>query len=191
MIAGLVLAAGEGRRFGAGSKLLADVGGRPVLERAVAAQCAATEIDRVVVVLGAGADEVLSSVRFGRAETVVCADWAEGQAASLRCGVAALRHAERVVVTLGDQPLMKEELVARVALETPPARAVYAGRPGHPAVLGPEQLAAVPALRGDRGARDLLRGCREIDCSAYGDAARDVDTPRDLEAIRDEARAVL
>ena len=187
MIAGLVLAAGEGRRFGGGSKLLADLDGRPVLERAVAAQTGTMAVERVVVVVGAAADEVMSSIRFGRAEPVVCPEWAEGQAASLRCGVAALAGAGRVVVTLGDQPLMLPELVARFAHEEPPARALYAGRPGHPAVLGPDQLKAVARLHGDRGARDLLHGCRAIDCSAYGDAGRDVDTPRDLAAIRDEA----
>jgi len=189
--AGLVLAAGEGRRFGSASKLLAELDGRPLLEWAVAAQCASPALERVVVVLGADAEEVRAGVDLGRAEAVVCQEWAEGQAASLRRGVAALSGAERVVVTLGDQPLMPAELVTRFAGEDPPARALYTGRPGHPVVLGAEQLLAVGDLRGHRGARDLLRGCRTIDCSAYGDASRDVDTPEDLEAIRDEARAVL
>jgi CTP:molybdopterin cytidylyltransferase MocA len=189
VIAGLVLAAGEGRRFGEKSKLLADVCGRPVLERAVSAQIGVDSLERVVVVLGARANELLSAVRFGRAEPVVCAEWADGQAASLRCGVAALAAAERVVVTLGDQPLMLPELVALFAHEEPPARAVYSGMPGHPVVLGRDQLQAVAGLRGHRGARDLLHGCREIDCSAHGNASRDVDTARDLQAVRDEVGA--
>jgi molybdenum cofactor cytidylyltransferase len=191
VIAGLVLAAGEGSRFGEASKLVADLHGRPVLECAVAAQIAVAALERVVVVLGAAADELLAAVSFGRAETVLCDEWAQGQAASLRCGVAALAEADRVVVTLGDQPLMRAELVARFAREEPPARAVYSGRPGHPAVLGREQLRAAPRLRGDRGARDLLRGSREIDCSDYPHAGRDVDTRRDLQAIRDRVKAVL
>ena len=70
------------------------------------------------------------------------------------------------------------------------ARAVYDGRPGHPVVLGPEQLARSRALRGDQGARELLGGRAEIECwrAVLG---RDVDTPEDLEAMRDEARAVV
>jgi molybdenum cofactor cytidylyltransferase len=190
VIAGLVLAAGEGSRFGEGSKLLADLRGKPVLEYAVAAQIGVAALERVVVVLGAAADELLAAVSFGRADPVVCAEWARGQAASLRSGVAALAEADRVVVTLGDQPLMRAALVARFAREEPPARAVYSGRPGHPVVLGRDQLRATARLHGDRGARELLRGCREIDCSDYPDAGRDVDTRRDLQAIRDEARAV-
>lgn len=162
-----------------------------MLEHAVNAQCAAAVLERVVVVLGAAAGEVLSAVRLGRAEPVICREWAEGQAASLRCGVAALASAERVVVTLGDQPLMSQELVERFARESPPARAIYSGRPGHPVLLGAEELTAVMALHGDHGARELLRGCREIDCTAHGEAARDVDTPDDLEAVRDEATSVL
>src|SRR5436305_2377084 len=105
MIGGLVLAAGAGTRFGEGVKLLADLDGRPVLEHAVRASCAVPGLERVVVVLGAFADEVLAQVEFGRAEPVVCSDWASGQAASLRCGLRALAGVERVIVTLGDAPL--------------------------------------------------------------------------------------
>ncbi len=70
------------------------------------------------------------------------------------------------------------------------ARAVYEGRPGHPVVLGPDQLAAVRSLAGDEGARGLLRGGPEIECSDLS-SGRDVDTHEDLEAMRSEARAVL
>ena len=70
MICGLVLAAGAGTRFGGdGSKLLAELEGRPLLEHAVRAQTAVTALERVVVVLGARADEIQAAVDFGRAET--------------------------------------------------------------------------------------------------------------------------
>ncbi len=147
------------------------------------------ELERVVVVLGAGASEVLARVEFGRAEPVVCPDWESGQAASLRCGVAALDEAEKVVVTLGDEPLITPAVVALFVDQPGGAHAVYHGRPGHPAVLGREQLQALARLRGDRGARELLTG-PEIECSGLC-SGEDVDTPQDLEAIRDEARAVL
>jgi molybdenum cofactor cytidylyltransferase len=189
-VAGLVLAAGAGTRFGESSKLLAELHGRPLLEWAVRAQCGVRAISRVVVVLGARADEVLARVDFGRAETVVCEDWETGQAASLRTGLTALNGAAKVLVTLGDQPLITPAVVARFVGEPPLTRAVYDGRPGHPVVLGAEQISELMSLRGDRGARDLLRGGPVIEAGRLC-SGRDVDTPDDLEAVRDEARTVI
>ena len=193
MIAGLILAAGAGTRFGERSKLLADLEGRPLLEHAVAAQCAVAELERVAVVLGASAEEIMERVEFKRAEPVVCARWNEGQAYSLRCGVEHLSAAgdvNRVIVTLGDQPRVGPELIARFVGEPPGTRAVFGGVPGHPVVLGPVQMRAIAGLRGDQGARELLQGGSTIECGDSS-AVRDVDTPEDLEAIRHEARAVL
>lgn len=193
MICGLILAAGAGTRFGERPKLLADLHGRPLLEHAVAAQCAVPELERIAVVLGAFAEEILARVDFGRAEPVVCEKWHEGQAASLRRGIEYLtggRGVSKVIVTLGDQPRMTRELISRFLAEPPGTRAVYEGQPGHPVVLGPVQMRAIGALRGDAGARQLLHGGGTIECG-QSTSARDVDTPEDLEAIRHEARAVV
>lgn len=184
MIAGLVLAAGAGIRFDARqSKLLADLHGRPLLEYAVAAQTEVRLLERVVVVLGARAEEIRSRVDFGRAETVACDDWMLGQSASLRCGAAALRGAEKVIVTLGDVPLISASLIARFVDEPHRTRALYKGRPGHPVVLGPDELLALQGLDGDSGAKELLAGGRVVEC---GDEASgmDIDTWADLDAVR-------
>ena len=194
MICGLVLAAGAGTRYGSGSKLLAELEGRPLIEHAVAAQCAVPELERVVVVLGAFAEEILARADFMRAEPVVCERWEEGQALSLRWGIECLTDGpsdvRKVIVTLGDQPRMTPELIARFVGEPPATRASYSGRPGHPVVLGPVQMRAIRSLRGDQGARELLQGGGRIECETLS-AALDVDTPEDLEAIRHEARAVV
>jgi CTP:molybdopterin cytidylyltransferase MocA len=192
LICGLILAAGAGTRFGEGSKLLAELDGRPLLDHAIAAQRAVPELERIAVVLGASAEEVLARVDFGRAEPVVCERWNEGQAASLRRGIEFLSDVgsvSKVIVTLGDQPRMTPELIARFLEEPPGTRAVYEGRPGHPVVLGRVQMRAIAGLRGDQGARELLHGGGTVECGPR--AARDVDTPEDLEAIRHEARAVV
>jgi CTP:molybdopterin cytidylyltransferase MocA len=191
VIAGLVLAAGAGTRFGSDSKLLAELDGRPLLDYAIRAQCDVPEIERVVVVLGSRAAEIADRCWFGHAEPVVCSDWADGQSASLRCGVRALAGASKVIVTLGDGPLMTPALIRRFLDQPGGTRAVYHGRPGHPVVLGPEQIDALDGLHGDRGACGLLRGATAIECAELLGSDRDVDTPADLEAVRRETRAIV
>jgi molybdenum cofactor cytidylyltransferase len=155
-----VLAAGAGRRFG-GTKQLADLDGRPLLQYAVDATLAVPALERIVVVLGHDAERILAGVDFGDAESVVCEEWEEGQAASLRCGIAAAGdEAEAVVVTLGDQPYVSPQVIAMVLDErrrnTPAVRATYAGTPGHPVLLERDLFEDVMTLRGDVGARELL-----------------------------------
>ena len=190
MICGLILAAGEGSRFGPSSKLRQDLGGRPLLEHAIAAQGAVTELERIVVVLGAHADELLSVVDFGRAEPIVCDGWRDGMSASLRCGVDALASADRILVTLGDVPSVTPEVIRRFLDAPIGSRAAYDGRPGHPVVLGQPQLQQLRALTGDAGARMLLVNAPLIECSDLC-SGRDVDTPQDLESIRHATRSVL
>jgi CTP:molybdopterin cytidylyltransferase MocA len=194
--AGLVLAAGAGSRFGETPKQLARLGDRPLLQWAVDAQ---TGVDPdllapIVVVLGSHAEQVRAEIDFGRAGVAVCPDWSSGQSASLRHGLGALDGAERVVVTLGDAPLVTSELIARFAQEPGPGplRALYDGRPGHPVALGREQITALLRADGERdeGARGLLREARTIE-AGHLCSGRDVDTPEDLEEVRDEARAII
>jgi CTP:molybdopterin cytidylyltransferase MocA len=192
-VAGLVLAAGAGTRFGASPKQLAEFHGRPLLEWAVRAQCAVAELDRVLVVLGSRFAEIAAAVDFGRAQTVVCEEWALGQAWSLRRGVTSLAdggEVSKVVVTLGDAPLVTPDVIRMFVAQPPRARAVYRGRPGHPVVLGPEEIAALASLEGDQGARGLLKGGPEVEVGHLC-SGRDVDTPEDLEEVRDEAGAVI
>jgi molybdenum cofactor cytidylyltransferase len=186
LLAGLILAAGESRRFGPQPKLLAKLEGRPLLEHAIRAQCATPQLARVVVVLGAHAAEISAAIDFERAEPVIFEQWRQGQAGSLRCGLAQLPHATKVIVTLGDQPLMTPRILARFVDAPPGARAVYHGRPGHPVVLGPEQMRAIEQLTGDSGARQLVANGLTIECADLS-SGRDVDTREDLDAIRAEA----
>ena len=180
--AGLVLAAGEGRRFG-GPKQLALVGGRP-LRRARArggapastasSSCSARARRRSA----RGAD-------LGGAEVVVCADWAEGMGASVRCGLAALAGADRVRgrARRPAGPHARGRRARVLARPGPAARAVYAGRPGHPVVLRPQLLARAGELRGDAGFRDLLAGVARGRVRGPGGPA-DIDTREDLEVVQ-------
>ena len=102
----------------------------------------AAGLERVIVVLGHDADAIRARVDFGAAEVVVAEDWADGQAASLRRGLAAAGDADAVVITLGDQPFITPQVIG-AALEQldgyDAVRALYDGLPGHPVVLGPRR----------------------------------------------------
>jgi molybdenum cofactor cytidylyltransferase len=211
LIAGVVLAAGGASRFGS-PKQLAELDGVPLLQHAIDAVLAVPAVDPVVVVLGASAERVREAVLLGgaaaplptaseqaattvplrAARQVVCPDWAEGMAASLRCGVAAVGDPDWVVVTLGDQPRVTSQVIAAVvdtAVSAPPGvdavRAMYDGVPGHPVVLSRAMLPGVAKLRGDVGARELLGSAsvRTFEAGRLCDPA-DVDTPEELEGLR-------
>jgi CTP:molybdopterin cytidylyltransferase MocA len=185
LIAGVVLAAGAGRRFG-GTKQLADLDGRPLLQHALDAANAEQGLDSVIVVLGHEADRVRGAVDLGRAEVTIADGWKEGQAASLRAGVRAAGNAEAVVVLLGDQPHPVPGAVDRVLAargEAFAVRARYGGKPGHPVVLEHHLFGDLMRLRGDQGARDLLaeHPVTEVEMDAE---QHDVDTPEELERMR-------
>ena len=153
-VAGLVLAAGGGTRFGASPKQLADFHGRPLLEWAVRAQCDVAELSRVVVVLGSHADARSARAWISVAPRRSCA-LTGSPARRRRCGAGwgpeLGRDVAKVIVTLGDAPLVTPEVIRMFAGQPPRTRAVYDGRPGHPVVLGPEEIAALTSLTGDDG----------------------------------------
>jgi molybdenum cofactor cytidylyltransferase len=186
-IGGIVLAAGEGRRFG-GVKQVAKLDGRPLLEHAVRAMLAVPAISPVVVVLGAHADEIRAEVDLGGADVVVCEQWADGQSASLQAGVAALGEVEAAVITLGDQPFISAEVIAGVLGQRGrhlAVRATYDGSPGHPVLLERRLLDHVGELAGDTGARTLLEGphVHTWEVGRLCDPT-DIDTPERLQEVQ-------
>jgi CTP:molybdopterin cytidylyltransferase MocA len=187
VIGGIVLAAGEASRFGS-AKQLALLDGQPMLEHSLRAITAAP-VGRVVLVLGAGAEEVAAGIDLHGAEPLVCPRWQEGQAASLACGLAELSDCDAVVVTLGDQPRISPDAIRRVIATRGPGalavRATYGGDPGHPVLLERRLFARMRNVTGDHGARNLLMSVsvREIACDDLG-GGEDVDTPAELDALR-------
>ncbi|MBC7276104.1 nucleotidyltransferase family protein [Nocardioides sp.] len=175
MIAGLLLAAGAGRRMG-GPKALVDDWLVRSIEVLRDGGC-----DEVLVVLGAAADEARARLPEGQ-QVVVAANWDEGMGASLRVGLETLGpDVEAAVVHLVDLPDVGADVVSRVVstgTTTGLARAAYSGVPGHPVLIGRDHWSRViEAAVGDEGARRYLRShdVRLVEC---GDLAggRDVDS---------------
>ena len=177
MTVGLLLAAGEGRRYGGPKALARDDDGTSWLLRSVQALKPCAEI---VVVLGAEAEQAAALLPMSVAR-VRADDWAEGMGASLRAGLAALAPTdhEAALVSLVDLTDVDAAVVGRLAAAaTGPgvlARAAYDGVPGHPVVIGREHWTGViEVATGDRGARDYLAS-HDVALVECGDLATGAD----------------
>ncbi|PWR13648.1 molybdopterin-guanine dinucleotide biosynthesis protein A [Micromonospora sicca] len=186
-LAGLVLAAGAGRRFGM-PKALVRHHGRLLVERAievaVAAGCAP-----VVVVLGAAAADIRAVAELGAAVVVDNPDWESGMGSSLRAGLAALAatDASAAVVLLVDMPGVTAAAARRVgslADADALAMAGYGERRGHPVLLGRSHWTGIARTAiGDVGARPYLRRhAAEVQVVSCVDVADDgdIDIPADI-----------
>jgi len=165
--AGLVLAAGEGRRFG-GPKAPYVFDGERLVDRAVRV-LREGGCDPVVVVLGAWVGDVPD------ADVVVNDGWREGMGSSLRVGLEALAlktEAGSALVSLVDLVGLTPAAVARlVACDAEVAAAAYDGRRGHPVRFGRDVWAEVAAAaHDDVGARDFL-AARPPELVEVGDLA--------------------
>lgn len=185
MIAGLLLAAGAGRRMGQPKALVRGEDGVPWVRRS--AQVLLDGGCRpVLAVLGAAAGEAGAELPDAVA-AVIAPDWAGGMGASLRAGLAAVQgiSATAVLISLVDTPGVNPAIVRRLREaagedESVLLRADYGTGPAHPVVIGRAHWAeATRVATGDQGARTLLAGdgVRLIDCSDLGDGA-DIDSPR-------------
>ena len=190
-VAGIVLAAGAGRRFG-GPKALVAYDGELLVERAVRV-ASAGGCDPVLVVLGASADEVQERADLGSAVVVVAPDWERGMSASLQAGLAAVTTtgAAAAVVVLVDQPLVAPEVIERLRSAwgggAVAAVAGYDGQLRNPALFDRSVWAEVSAAaHDDVGARPWLTAHRAevtaVECADIASAA-DIDTPSDLDGL--------
>jgi CTP:molybdopterin cytidylyltransferase MocA len=184
----VILAAGASARMGEPKQLI-EVGGRPLLLRAVEAALGSAGWP-VVVVLGAYAERIRPILARVPVLVVDNPAWPEGMASSIREGIAALQQFSRAldaaVIALCDQPAFSAEVIAQlVAAQRASGGGIvaarYRGRNGAPALFLREHFPTLAHLTGEEGARALLNGdpssIAPVDLPAL---ALDLDTPGDL-----------
>ena len=191
-ISAVLLAAGAGSRFG-GGKLLAPLGGSPLIET-VLENLSDAPVDEVVVVVGPGAGGLRAICERHGARTVENPDRDRGQSTSVLRGLRALGPEVRAtVVLLGDQPLVGAGAVGRLveafAGGAEIAVATYAGRRRNPVLFSRSVWPLLgEELSGDEGARSVLRRhpelVVEVPCDGVADPI-DVDTREDLRRLEE------
>jgi molybdenum cofactor cytidylyltransferase len=189
----LVLAGGEGRRFG-GGKLLAPWRGRPIIEWTLDSAFRAP-VRGVILATGADASVAAAgrafAARLGQRERlrlVHAADHAKGMSATWRAGLGAVpADAAGLFVFLGDMPRTPIDIPAMlakaVAEGAPAAVPRFQGRLGHPVLFSRSLFEEIGRIQGDQGARSVLQALGErlalIETEDDG-VIFDIDTPGDL-----------
>ncbi len=196
MIAGVLLAAGRSERMGQ-PKLLLPWHDMPLVRHA-ALIALASQLDKLVVVVGHAAEQVQTVLADLSLRIVVNDAFAEGQSTSLATGIGALNsHVDGAVVLLADQPMLQPATINALIetyaqLKAPIVVPRYAGRRGNPVLFDRSMFAELQAVRGDQGARSLFtRHAQRVHWVDVADEGTllDVDMPAMYQELLDRQGA--
>lgn len=190
-IGAVLLAAGASARFGPGDKLLAPLNGKPLVAHAAAAVAAFPFAQRVLVV-GGNADKIARAAGASAFQIVRNQNYKSGMGGSIAAGVGALSdRLDAVVIALADMPHIGSAHFQALADAFSAPEDIRAFRKGGgacpPVLFGRAHRPALLELRGDRGAREILRRRPKstLLISATGNALDDIDTAEDLTAFNE------
>jgi len=194
-VAGLVLAAGRSTRMGGPNKLMAEIGGKPLVRYAVE-QVLASRARPVIVVTGHERARVEAALAGLDVRFTHNPHFADGLSTSLKAGLAALpEDADGAIVCLGDMPQVDAKLIDRLIAAFDPAHGALiviptiAGKRGNPVVWSRRFFPELMSLEGDVGARHVIGRYGEalVEVPAADAAAlTDIDTPEALRAVKAE-----
>jgi molybdenum cofactor cytidylyltransferase len=198
-IAAVVLAAGRSSRMGGPNKLVAEIGGRPLVRMVVDAALG-SRARPVVVVTGHQRERVEAALAGLPVKFVHNPHFADGLGTSLKTGIAALpADADGAIVCLGDMPQVDSALIDRLIGAFDPANGALVvlptidGKRGNPVVWSRRFFPDLMAVEGDVGARYLIGRYTEavVEVPLTGTAAlTDVDTPEALQAVKAELEKI-
>jgi molybdenum cofactor cytidylyltransferase len=198
-VAAVILAAGRSTRMGGPNKLLAEIGGRPLV-RIAAEEALASRARPVIVVTGHQHERVEAALAGLKVEQVHNPAFAEGLSTSLKAGLAAVPGGvDGAVVLLGDMPQVSAALIDRLIATFEPERGALVvvptidGKRGNPVVWSRRFFPELAALEGDVGGRHLIgRYAEAVTEVPVTDQAAliDVDTPEALSKVKAELEGV-
>jgi molybdenum cofactor cytidylyltransferase len=196
-VAAVVLAAGRSTRMGAVNKMIAEIGGKPLV-RIAAEQALASKALPVIVVTGHERDKVEAALKGLDVRFANNPDYAEGLGTSLRTGIAAVPpEADGAVILLGDMPQIDAKLIDRLVAAFDPEKGALVvvptieGRRGNPVIWARRFFPELMAVTGDVGARHIIANVAEAVAEVpVSDPAItvDVDTPDVLARISEAVR---
>lgn len=196
MIAGVLLAAGRSQRMGQ-PKLLLPWQGVPLV-RFVAQQILKSKLDELIVVAGHRSEHLIAALDGLAVRIIRNDDFLDGQSTSLRAGIAALDESvSAALVLLADQPLLQpatiDALIDLYRREQPPIVVPrHEGQRGNPVLFDRSLFAELQAIRGDQGARNVLKAhqqsIRWFD-TTDGGILLDIDTPDAYSALLERSEA--
>jgi molybdenum cofactor cytidylyltransferase len=194
-IAAVILAAGRSTRMGGPNKLLAEIGGRPLI-RIAAEEALASRAGPVIVVTGHQREKVEAALQGLDVKRVHNPNFADGLSTSVKTGLAAVPEAaDGAIVCLGDMPQVRAQLIDKLIGAFDPERGALVviptidGKRGNPVVWSRRFFPELMALEGDVGARNMIARYAEAVAEVpLTDTAAliDVDTPEALAEVKAE-----
>ncbi len=193
MIPGIILAAGESRRFLPQHKLLQPFKQQTILYHSVKASLD-SDLQQILLIVGHRNEEIIQAVSelqtHPKLQIIFNEDWATGRASSLRIGIENLPNCNGVLVYPGDMPLITNSLINDLIQTFDSGEAcfpVYNQRKGHPVVFPKEWFSDLKALQGDQSALGLIKAHWENATKLERtdiETQLNVNTPKDYETLQ-------
>jgi CTP:molybdopterin cytidylyltransferase MocA len=195
----VILAAGESSRFGS-IKQLKHFNGRTLLQHVID-EAVNSGAAPVVVVTGANADEVSSSITGSNVNIVFNNHWKQGMASGIVTGIQQIntlnRGLEKIIITVCDQPFVNAALLKQLdKIQQESGKHIvacaYADTIGTPVLFTRKYFEQLLGLKGDTGAKLIIKDHSEdVATVDFPQGAIDIDTQKDYENLLDEQKHVF
>jgi molybdenum cofactor cytidylyltransferase len=192
MLAMLVLAAGKSTRMHGQNKLLADIGGTPMISRVIQAALA-SKVDEVIVVVGWEEEKIRAALAEFPCRIVVNPKYEEGQSGSVKVGLSEISPSTRAVLILPGDVAKIDARSINVVIERynkggcPITVAAHDGRPGHPILFDNQLFPEIERINEETfGLKAVVKKHEADVCLVETDSPnvlKDVDTPDDLKRL--------